>query len=284
MLLNRVLRPRLHFLLLLLLLNLFSVGAGAQDMVDQCISASSSGQRLRDAGDLIGAEQKFVLCASISCPQVIRRDCQEWVSELGPGIPTILIQLKGESSEKGRVLLDGRQIRVSSAPLRLNPGRHELVWEIDGRESATQYFTVEAGMARKTVELTPGAVIIKPEVPPPVQAEREPLIPTASWIVGGVGVAAIGAFSVLGILAKTEYDRLAGTCMTSCTDAEISQAKSLAIAADVALGVGVASIATAVVLPFVIPRETQAAFARSGLNVGMSASPAGGRLQISGSF
>jgi hypothetical protein len=67
---------------------------------------------------------------------------------------------------------------------------------------------------------------------------------TLSYILGGVGVAGVAAFGVLGLIAKDEHEDLP-KCYPSCTDSDVSRVKTMYTVANVSLGLGIASLGTA---------------------------------------
>lgn len=78
----------------------------------------------------------------------------------------------------------------------------------------------------------------------------------ASWIVLGVGGAALASFAVLGGLALAEDGALASRCGTHCTSADVSTLEGLTIGADVSLAAGLVLVAVGVVLALVTDEGT----------------------------
>lgn len=80
-------------------------------------------------------------------------------------------------------------------------------------------------------------------------------ITRAVWITGGVGLAALAGSGILGLTIKSKYDR----CNDNGSPCEPSTKRSLhqqTVIADVTLGLGLAAVATAIVLYVRTPRET----------------------------
>jgi hypothetical protein len=73
----------------------------------------------------------------------------------------------------------------------------------------------------------------------------------ASWIVLGVGGAALAGFAVLGGLALAEDGALASRCGTSCSRADVGTLEGLTVGADVSLTAGLVLVAVGVVLALV---------------------------------
>lgn len=83
-----------------------------------------------------------------------------------------------------------------------------------------------------------------------------------TWVVGGVGVAALGSALATGVASQLDYNDLSGKCMTNVCDPslqnKLNSGKHLAIATDVLWPVGVAAVAVGVVLFFVEGRHARA--------------------------
>src|SRR5512142_618073 len=61
------------------------------DETDTCIDASVKGQELRDAGKLLDARAKFLLCSREPCPGLLQRDCAAWLANLDARLPSVVI-------------------------------------------------------------------------------------------------------------------------------------------------------------------------------------------------
>jgi hypothetical protein len=90
-----------------------------------------------------------------------------------------------------------------------------------------------------------------PPVPTPTPT-REPVEraakhgpPLVSWMLGGVGVAALGSSTYLGLTSKADLAALRRDCAPNCTDSQVNGVRDRMIVADVALGVGVVAIVAA---------------------------------------
>jgi hypothetical protein len=120
----------------------------------------------------------------------------------------------------------------------------------------------------KTTPPPPEAV--KP--PPPAALVKEPAAPTTApthrkrlytWIVGGVGVAALAAALGTGIASQLSYNDLKDKCTGNVCDpgtvanaqSKIDSGKKLALATDILWPIGAAAVATSVVLFFVEGRH-----------------------------
>jgi hypothetical protein len=73
-------------------------------------------------------------------------------------------------------------------------------------------------------------------------------IPTLSWILGGVGVVAAGAFAYFAVSGRSQETDLANTCSPRCPSDDVTGLRHSYLAADISWGVGVVSLGAAVLL------------------------------------
>jgi hypothetical protein len=66
------------------------------------------------------------------------------------------------------------------------------------------------------------------------------------WVVGGMGIAALGTSATFTVLAKNQLDMLHSTCSPNCTSAQTQTGRTDALIAQVSLGVGATAVAGAV--------------------------------------
>ena len=62
-----------------------------------CIDAVERGQALRDKVKLVEAKAAFLACASSACPEIIQRDCAQWVVEVETRLPTVIVTASDSS-------------------------------------------------------------------------------------------------------------------------------------------------------------------------------------------
>jgi hypothetical protein len=108
--------------------------------------------------------------------------------------------------------------------------------------------------------------------PPPASSGRAKLRPWA-YVAGGVGVAGLATFTVLGLMANSNYSDLQGACPNhACPpskSSEIDNGKTFQTVANVGLVVGIVGVATGATL-FVLSLGGKSAPATTGLVVGPS--------------
>jgi hypothetical protein len=126
-------------------------------------------------------------------------------------------------------------------------------------------------------ETEPEAEEMEVTSPDPVQAKPSSLKPWA-FVAGGVGLAGGGAFAAFGILSGNHYKDLEGACTDGVCPAEsqddIDKGKQYQLFANIGLGVGVAGVATSVVL-FILDAKRQGPVE---VNVGPSSVTIGGHF------
>jgi tetratricopeptide repeat protein len=118
----------------------------------------------------------------------------------------------------------------------------------------------QAAAALKTPAEPPPATQPQPPpvAPPPAQRKR-----LATWIVGGIGVAALAAALGTGLASQLTYNELKNKCTGSVCDpgtvanaqTKIDGGKKLALATDVLWPIGAAAVVTGVVLFFIEGRH-----------------------------
>lgn len=223
----------------------------AGDPESACIAAYESSQEARAAGALLVARGQAFECASSSCPAFIQKDCSAWIDELEAEVPTVSfdVQSGGERLERVRVF-DGERLvvdGVGGAAVELDPGAHSLRFEAEGREPVTRSVQIERGRKnqRLDVELpappAPVELRLPPPVPPPVDSETTSPVP---YVLGGIGVAGLVGFGVLGVTGLSEEAALDRRCAPHCSQDELRGLRTRYLLADISLGVGVAGLLT----------------------------------------
>jgi hypothetical protein len=220
------------------------------DAAAACIAAYETLQESRAGGALHAAREQAFECASSACPAFIQKDCGTWLEEIDAEMPTVSFEVRsgGKPFGAARVFEGERLItdRSGEGAVELDPGVHALRFEADGREPVTRTFQIERG--RKNQRLG----VDLPELPPPAESRPPPQAPPppvekqatsiAPYIVGGIGVAGIAGFAVLGATGLSREASLERRCAPHCSGAELQSLKTRYLLADVSLGVGVAGL------------------------------------------
>lgn len=250
------------------------------DAIDACLKATADGQRHRDEGRLLAARDAFHTCAQDACPPPVRADCAQWLGENEAAIPTIVISARdaeGRDLLEVEVWVDGHEVltRLNGRPLELDPGAHQL------RLKDAYGHTVERRIVVAAGEKNRGLRVLMSPPPPPTPPPPEPppppapfVIPTVSWVLGGLGVASLVTFGTLAGVAHSDRAELRATCAPNCASADVDAVRNKLIASNVMVGLGVASLATAGILTFALQSSAP------GPSVGVSLGPFHGSLRL----
>jgi tetratricopeptide (TPR) repeat protein len=188
------------------------------------------------------------------------------------------------------VEMDGRTFSgpMLSTPLPLDPGVHVIRVEAPGKKSWTAQLDVEDGPSTITLEVPrlEEALVESPPTaePPPPEPTRTVVEPDSSastariagFILGGVGLAAIGVGSYFGLRAASQAKDADGHCSGSlCTQEGLDgheASRTSALIANISFGVGLAGLAGATFLvltssPDSVPRANVRSITASGFHL-----------------
>lgn len=230
--------------------------AHAAPRKNQCIAAAEQGQQLRSEGKLQEARKILAACTSSSCPTVVRRDCGHWVDEIDAAQPSVTVRLEEDGLEvpDGKVILDGDPFpRGDGRATPLDPGTHRFVWSRDGG-NVEQEITIREGERNRVIVLRTGAGSMhsRPEEPPAADKGKSsgPSFGPIPWIVGGTGLALVGAGGVLWGIGLNDRSNLQSSCAAAhaCVKSDVEASHVKLEIGDVLFGVGLLAVATAVVL------------------------------------
>lgn len=234
------------------------------DDADACLQAPVEGQKLQREGKLLRARERFAACARQTCPAEIVQDCTRWTRQVEDALPSIVVAARdgaGRDVLDVRVAIDGEApVPTTARALDLDPGAHKLVFSRDGSAPVDKDVFVREGEKNREVVATFANLVPAPpppEPPPPVPFERP--IPTAAWIVGGVGVLGVVSFTTFGILGVSE--RSSHHCDVGCATSDKEAVDTKFRVADVSLAVGVIALGIATWIFLARPTATRAAHA-----------------------
>jgi hypothetical protein len=116
----------------------------------QCIAADTDGQSLRLEGKLHAARERLAVCASASCPAIVREDCVQRIDDITRAMPTVLFHAtngNGHPVTDVRVIMDGTVLaeRLDGQPLAIDPGDHVFTFQAVGREDAEMRISISEG-------------------------------------------------------------------------------------------------------------------------------------------
>jgi hypothetical protein len=216
--------------------------ARAAESKDTCFDSYEQAQRLRKSGDLRGARDKLAVCKADACPDFVRKDCKQWAGEVDAALPTIVVRAKdasGKPIDDARVYVDGEKVadRVDGKPIAVNPGEHTVRVEAGDRKSEQKI------TAKEKDRDVPVDVAIEAEKkrddtppPPPPPAPESHGLPVATYVLGGVAIAGVGAFVAFGLSGKSDE-----SCKPTCTRSQVDTLRRAYLLADVSLLVSLAA-------------------------------------------
>jgi hypothetical protein len=264
-----------------------------------CAAASDSGQKLRDEGHLVKARQEFLVCARDVCPGTIKKDCADWLTQSEGSLPSVVLGAKDEHGQDlatAKVTIDGQPSdeKLEGKAMFVDPGRHTFRFEIPGEKPVDLQIVVREGEKNRAVSASwekpadigpqqPGGAT----PPPPEPASKPSHVP--AYIVGGIGIAAIGVGAGFAIVGTSEYNDLKNGCGQdkSCKDTDIDPVRTKIVIADIAFGVGIVAIGTAVVL-YITESGSSSAHTQVGkagkVKFDFAPLPGGGAAMLGGSF
>jgi hypothetical protein len=253
------------------------------DDVDACVSASEKGQDLRDQGHLRSARALFVTCAAERCPTVVQKDCAAWLSAVDAKLPSVSVHARdgtGRDLTDVRVLVDGETLatQLDGRAFDVDPGSHTFRFVTPGSPEATQTLVLREGEKSRPVDVTFGARPLPAENPATFS------VPTASWVLGGLSVAAFGALAGFGYSAKSAVDEMRTTCAPDCAPERVDAARRDLIIANVGLSVGAAALGTAVLITIVHNTSPSPAPPPKSAARTWKLSAGGGGLALSGAW
>jgi hypothetical protein len=233
--------------------------ARAEDVKKECVDAATLGQKARDGGKLMVAREQMVRCARDEC-SVMKSFCARWLTEIEAQIPSVVVRVvdsDGTDRTDAKATMDGRALKLDGKQTSLDPGEHTLVVEVPGAPRREQkVLLVDREKSRLVSIQLPSKGRKSTEGESTTPAASQGGIPTGVWIVGGLGVAALGSAAYFGLTARNQLDHLKNDCSPNCTDAQTKPGRTDALIADVSLGVGVAGVVGALLWAALAPRET----------------------------
>jgi hypothetical protein len=103
------------------------------------------------------------------------------------------------------------------------------------------------------------------------------------YLFTGLGVAALGAGAALTYWGIKDNDKMKNECSPNCAPATVQHVKTLYLASDIALGVGVASLAAAF-WTHMANRHSEEKGTEEALRINVAPTTSGGFASVSGTF
>jgi hypothetical protein len=276
-----------------------------------CAEAYESAQESRASGALQQTRSRLAYCAQTECPAFVQKDCAHWLEEVDRELPSIIISVVGldtDAAKGASLAIDGRVIAdsLSGKAITLDPGKHQLVLERPGSEPVTRTLLAQQGVQNRVVEIRVGEEGLSSSASESVfdadaAAPRSSTLRSLAFVSWGAGAVGIGAFAVLGTLARADEDRFRedcasvattedllgpGICLQSTADRRKAKYEREEVLADVGLIAGIAGAAAGTVL-FVLSTSSDSpsdAEPKSSARLEVSPLPGGAWASVSGAF
>jgi hypothetical protein len=222
---------------------------------------------------LLEARTALTECAQVTCPGLVVRDCTRWLDEVQKAMPSIVLDVRdaaGQTPAGARVEIDGRDVpeALTGKAFENDPGEHSVRVTRAGAAPFDSRIVVREGEREQVVPIRlPGPTST---TTPPREVLRRAPVPTSVYVLGALGGVALGVFGVAAI--KGIVDRHDLGCDVGCASGPRGQVETEFDVADVALPVGVASLAIAAWIYFSRGYEPRAAFLVEPLDRGAMAS------------
>jgi hypothetical protein len=239
--------------------------SSAQDPVLVCLGKHTEGQELRRDGKLIESQDAFRQCSATACPSEIIRDCLGWLEEVSKQIPSVsfAVTADGVNRADAQVFIDdvlvleklsGRAIDVNPGPHRVRvvlppfaPFEEQVVFTEGDKFRVVDVQFASPRPAPEPLATTPGAA--------PARVEMDRPVPVATYVFGGLGIAAAisgGAWGISNVALRSDME---DQCAPNCSDRSIEVLKQRALLADISWGVSIVSLATAATVYLLRPEE-----------------------------
>jgi hypothetical protein len=226
----------------------------AQDATKKCITAHADAQLRLNEGKLRAARMELSACAAARCHPSIVSECTRMLEELDRDQPSLVLSAKsttGGDVANATASIDGAAAeRLDGRALLLDPGQHRIVIEAPGFRPSETEVVVRVGENQRQLELT-----LAPVVAPAPGAKSQPKrkriprsggLPTATYVLGGVGFLAAGVAGLFYVDGYRKDRKLRDECAPNCSDERIDQVRSRFLVGDILAGVSLLSFGGAV--------------------------------------
>jgi hypothetical protein len=219
--------------------------AAADDKL-ACVQAADIGQERRSAGKLEEARAALRTCARETCPTLVRNDCTQWLAEVQASMPTVVLRAEGSRGEDVidvRVELDGQPLSavLDGLPIEVDPGRHAFAARTTNGQSSRQEIVVQTGEKNRPVVFRFVTSEASSAAARSVSLETPSRSNAAAWIFAGIAVAGGASFGYFGLRGASDVREMRAECAGNCAPARVDAAYEKLLAADISLGVALAS-------------------------------------------
>ncbi len=180
-----------------------------------CLQAYDQAQRLRKHEHLRAARDQLLICARRTCPPAVRPDCTLWAEEVEQSMPTVVFAATrpdGQEIVDVRVRMDGEPMaeRLDGHEISADPGMHTFRFETVGAPIVEQRLVIRVGEKHRKVSVVLSSPNAAPSLQPTSLPGAEPRrpIPTSVYILGGLGLVGLGAYTYFGLRFDSQVSDL----------------------------------------------------------------------------
>jgi hypothetical protein len=209
---------------------------------------------MRTSGQYRAARTLLLECVNAQCGGDVRRRCATTLQKLDAVTPSIVVRAQladGNDVTDVTVRMEDQQLASSLNGLAIpvDPGEHTLVFERSGLPPVSQTVTLREGEKFRPID-----VQLEPSAPDSGSersgAAKGSWLDGQRWAIGGtligVGVVSLGAFTALGLKARSDEKELKDSnCKPNCSEAAVESIRTRYVLSNVALGVGVLALGSA---------------------------------------
>lgn len=265
----------------------------AAETKQQCIAAYEATQSLRESGKLVEAREQAIVCARSECPKALNSECIVWVGEIEKSTPTVVFTAKapdGKDITTVKVTVDGKLVseELGARAVPLDPGKRSFRFDSADHGSKELEIVLREGEKNRSVAVSfdaPSVAAAPAPTPTPGQPAPPPAPssgpPTAFWVLGGAGVAAVAVgavFEIMGLSQKSDLE----ACKPRCSPDDADAMTRNFVIGDIALVSGGVALGAALVV--LLTDDDAPATTTGRVAPVIVASPWGGFAGLSASF
>jgi hypothetical protein len=227
----------------------------AKSANELCSAAYERTQTEKLAGHYVAAAASALECSQLQCNSAIVQECVRFYSALEAETPTLVFSARKEEGGEFtdvRVEMDGKVVAqtITGRPIAVDPGPHNFVFTHAKRGLLRLSETARVGDKARVLQVTfPDPNAKSKSAGPGAPAPRGG-VPVMTYVLGGLGVVALGSFAYFRITGVNDYNSLNESCSPNCNPTDVDPVRQKFTLSYVSLGVGIASVAGAAAFYF----------------------------------
>jgi len=219
----------------------------------RCAASYEAAQVLRREERLSAARAELLVCEE-TCPEKLAEDCAKWRDEIAHLMPTarfFVRDAEGRPLGTVRVSIDGHAVdgAADASSISVEPGPHLFRFERQGYFPAEVRADFHVGERDHVVHVALAPVAPAHSAPAPASPRSAGgSSRTPSYVLGGIGLAALATAGGLAIKGYADRESLRDSCAPYCEQSDIDSVRTLWWVAGGVAAAGVAAIGVAIVL------------------------------------